>query len=92
MRKWLSDRNTGDFLVVLIAGTVCTMVLVGGLSVVFNGVFRPGTTNPAVIAMLSDAVNTLIGLLAGFVAGRNDRSNRSPLDPPLPGTTTQGEP
>ena len=70
--SWLSRRSTGDLLVLLIAGTVCGMVAVAGFGVLIVSILRPEANVQVVIGRISDTVNTLIGLLAGFLAGRTD--------------------
>lgn len=72
MRTWLIDKSTGDVLVILIAGTVCMMLLGGGLLIGVLLIAQPGREYTALIKTISDVVNTLIGLLAGFLAGRSD--------------------
>jgi len=67
----LRDRSTGDILVLLIAGTI-TLVLVGVTGSTITFVFlNPG--GPPVdnsVRLITDMMNTLIGLLAGFMVGR----------------------
>jgi hypothetical protein len=69
-QKRLRDRPTGDLLVLIIAGTICTIVLMGGIGVVALLLFRPEDPVIAkVVSGLVAIVNTLIGLLAGYIAG-----------------------
>lgn len=67
----LRDRSTGDILVLLIAITI-TLVLVGVTGSTITFVFlNPG--GPPVdnsVRLITDMMNTLIGLLAGFMVGR----------------------
>lgn len=69
---WLTHRNTGDILLLLIAGTICFSVIAGGATVAVVEMVHPTTDTSQVINMISDVINTLIGLLAGFLAGRTD--------------------
>jgi hypothetical protein len=70
MARRLRDRPTGDLLVLIIAGTICTIVLGAGLGTVILVVFRPDEPVIAkVVGALSAVINTLIGLLAGYIAG-----------------------
>ena len=64
----------------MIAGTICSSVLLAGATVGIVKAFHPGTDVSAGLNALTDIINTLVGLLAGFLAGRTDRSQE--LEPP----------
>jgi hypothetical protein len=66
----LSRRSTGDVLVLLIASTVCIGVLAGGAALVTIELVHPSTDSTFALKALQDTVNTLLGLVAGFLAGR----------------------
>lgn len=70
----LGDRSTTDVLLLLVAFTVCAVVLFVALAVFVLEVTGKDTSKMA--GNLTDVVNTLVGLLAGFLAGRTDRSNK----------------
>lgn len=70
----LRDRPTTDLLVLMVAGTICLSVLVGGATAGFLLLFRPDSDTGKIVVLISDVLNTLIGLLAGFLAGRSDAS------------------
>jgi SNF family Na+-dependent transporter len=76
----LRERNTSDLLVLLIAGTICFSVAAGVLTVLLLSLFQPDNENAAAVALLSDVINTLIGLLAGFIAGRTDATQQIARD------------
>lgn len=66
----LRDRSTGDILVLLIAFTIVT-VLVGVTASTVTYVFlNPGQMVEGPARLIADMMNTLIGLLAGFMVGR----------------------
>jgi hypothetical protein len=67
MRK---GRSTGDTLILMIAGTVCVSVLLSVLTVVVLQFIQPD--NKGGFAAIADVINTLISLMAGFLAGRTD--------------------
>ena len=71
-RPWFADRTTGDLLVILIAVTVCTAVLSFTVLIGILTLTQPDRDTSAAGAAVTDVVNTLIGLLAGFLAGRTD--------------------
>ena len=64
------DRSTGDILVLMVAGTVCFTVLSSGATIVIIELFHPSTDTEAGLRTITGIVNTLIGLLAGFLAGK----------------------
>ena len=67
----LRDRSTGDILVLLIGFTI-SVILVGVTASTVTFVFLnpggPPVDNSA--RLITDMMNTLIGLLAGFMVGR----------------------
>lgn len=69
--KW-SERQTGDMLVLLIAATVCWVVFAGGATIAIIAIVNPDQDTSSASNVLADVTNTLIGLLAGFLAGRTD--------------------
>jgi len=63
------DRPTGDILVIIIASTICSVVLFTSLSTTIFAFVNPGADVDAPARLIADVTNTLIGLLAGFLAG-----------------------
>lgn len=74
MLSWLRDRSTTDLLILLIAGTICFAVLATGATIAVIEIRNPGVDTTVAVGSLSDVINTLIGLLAGFLAGRTQTS------------------
>lgn len=68
------DRPTGEILVLSVTFTVCFGVIASGAMVGLIVIFRPGTDVTAWVARVTGILNTMIGLLAGFLAGRTDRT------------------
>jgi hypothetical protein len=66
------DRTTGDLLVLMIAGTVCVVVVGLATALIIVAFTRPEQDTAGAASAVGDVVNTLIGLLAGFLAGRTD--------------------
>jgi hypothetical protein len=73
----IRDRSTGDLLVLLVAGTVCFMVLATGATIMVIEIVNPESDTTSAVRQVTGIVNTLIGLLAGFLAGRTDLSMQS---------------
>lgn len=65
-------RTTGDLLILIISMTVCGAVLLGTLVLGAIAIVQPGTDTSAGAATIAGVLNVLIGLLAGFLAGRTD--------------------
>jgi hypothetical protein len=72
MRGRLSDRSTGDLLMLVIVSTVAFSVLASGTALFLITILVPDRDTQAGFHALGDVINTLIGLLAGFMAGRTD--------------------
>ena len=72
MRRRLAERPTGDLLMLVIVGTVSFSVLASGTALFLITILVPDRDTQAGFHALGDVINTLIGLLAGFMAGRTD--------------------
>ena len=69
-QKRLRDRDTGDLMVLMVAGTICgTVLFTVAASFVFK-IINPEQDINKTFVLVADILNTLIGLLAGFLAGR----------------------
>jgi len=58
--------------VLLVAGTVCGITIGITVALVAGNLINPEEDQTGPAAAIGDVVNTLIGLLAGFLAGRSD--------------------
>jgi hypothetical protein len=65
-------RGTGETLMLLIAGTICLSVLVIEVFVITLSFIDPDRDVTGAVAFVSSTLNTLIGLLAGYIAGRTN--------------------
>lgn len=70
----LRDRSTGEIMVIAITLTVCFGVIASGTFVGIIVLFRPEVDVTPWITRVTGLLNTMIGLLAGFLAGRTDRA------------------
>jgi len=68
----LRERSTTDLLILLIAGTICFSVLAAGATVGIIEIHDPSVDTTKAQGTIGDVINTLIGLLAGFLAGRTE--------------------
>jgi hypothetical protein len=80
--RWLSRRSTGEILVLLVASTICVGLAVSGAALILFEFIHPSADASAAAKVLAGTVNTLIGLLAGFLAGRSDAEKPPPPPPP----------
>jgi uncharacterized membrane protein HdeD (DUF308 family) len=78
--RW-RDRSTGDILVLMITLTVCFGVLASGLIIAAISLFHPESDVSNWVSRISGILNTMLGLLAGFLAGRNGNGRRNGHDP-----------
>jgi hypothetical protein len=72
----LTDRPTTDILILLIAGTICFSVISAGAVIALAKLLNPDSDTSTATNIISDTINTLIGLLAGFLAGRTDATQQ----------------
>jgi len=70
MPRRLRDRSTGDLLVLMVTATVCVAILASGVTIVVVEITRPETDTADGLKTITGIINTLIGLLAGFLAGK----------------------
>jgi hypothetical protein len=77
MLKWLTRRSTGEIMILVVAFTVCGYVIVNGAVIAILVI--KGRSNESLLQaarQITDIINTLIGLLAGFLAGKTDLMNK----------------
>jgi|SRR5262245_66140902 len=72
----MKGRSTGELLILMVAGTVCFSVLATGAMIALLSLFRPEVNTDAANGALRDTINTLIGVLAGFLAGKTDATKQ----------------
>lgn len=73
------NRTTGELLVIFVGFTVCSYVIITGTAVLFLAFFTDRDLS-RVVGNIQDIINTLIGLLAGFLAGKTDVAVRGRKD------------
>jgi len=59
-------------MVLMISGTICLGLIATGTVATIYAFVNPGADLSGPSRFIADVVNTLIGLLAGFLAGRTD--------------------
>jgi len=65
----------------VIAVTVCFVVIFSLIAIVVAEIMNPDIDTVGSAAVVSDIVNTLIGVMAGFLAGRTE-STTPKVEPP----------
>lgn len=69
----LKNRSTGEILILLVGMTICGYVVVSGSVIIVLSFVNPDAAFLSGAARnIADIINTLIGLLAGFLAGKTD--------------------
>lgn len=69
----IRERSTTDLLILLIASTICFSVLAAGATIGIIEIRDPSVDTSGAQGTLGDIINTMIGLLAGFLAGRTEQ-------------------
>lgn len=64
----------------MIAGTICFAVLAAGATIGIIEIKDSGSDTSTAYKSLQDVINTLIGLLAGFLAGRTESTRMSRME------------
>jgi hypothetical protein len=59
-------------MVLMVAVTVCGSIVVGGGALIVISFVHPDYDITVIASRLAGLLNTLVGLLAGFLAGRTD--------------------
>jgi len=78
MAKRLRERSTGEIMVLSITATVCFGIIASGALVGVLVLVRPDVDVTPWITRITGLLNTMIGLLAGFLAGRTDNLVQRP--------------
>lgn len=74
------SRSTADMLVLMIAGTVCLSLLGAGAVIAVVAVLYPDRDTTQAAGVVSSGIQTLVGLLAGYLAGRARRASVSRVE------------
>lgn len=69
-----SDRSVADTLVLIIATTICVAILLAVVGVFTLQLADPKVDLTHLIGNLNDVINTMIGLMAGYLAGRTEKT------------------
>ena len=77
-----ATKTVGEIMVLSITFTVCFGVLASGLTITTIAVFRPDVDITVWVSRITGLLNTMVGLLAGFLAGRTDAKTMTPPPPP----------
>jgi hypothetical protein len=67
------QRSTGDLLILMIAGTICLMLLGTVTAVIIIQAVNPDADVLRAVTNLTNVVNTMVGMLAGYLAGKTQR-------------------
>jgi hypothetical protein len=70
-------RTTTDLLILMISSTLCLAILIALISVGMVALVHPEIDTSQAANAISGVLSTLVGLLAGFLAGRTQRQQRA---------------
>jgi uncharacterized membrane protein HdeD (DUF308 family) len=82
-------RPTGDILILSLTLTVCFSLIASGLVVAIIAFVHPNKDLSLWVSRITGIINTMIGVIAGFLAGRTEMTSRknSEEEPPPPPPT-----
>ena len=66
-----------DTIILMVAGTICLAILLSLVFVAIVEIANPEQDTTVATATLASFLNILMGLLAGFIAGRTERAKRN---------------
>lgn len=67
-------------MILMVAVTLCAGVFSIGLATILFAFLNPSTDVSSSFRFVANILNTMIGLLAGYLAGRTDRSASPPAE------------
>lgn len=68
--KWLTNRSSFDLIIITIAATICLILLSIVGTTILLIFLQPERELTGAVNLIAGILNTLIGLLAGFIAGK----------------------
>ena len=81
MVKRLRDRSTGDLLILMVTFTVCFSVLASGATLAVVAFVNPEADFGLWTSRIAGILNTMLGVMAGYLAGRTDAATRKRDEP-----------
>lgn len=67
-----ATNRTADFIVQLFAVLVATMIAMTGVTVIIIEILSPETNTDSVLAIETEMLQTILGALIGFLAGKGE--------------------
>lgn len=67
-------RSLGDTLILMLAATICFIIIISVIGVIIIESTSPETNTSNAVSQIGHIINTLIGVLAGFLAGKTQKA------------------
>jgi hypothetical protein len=83
-RRRPKERSTADTVVLWLAGTVCTVIILDVIMVFIIVIFKPDENIVGAARNITDIINVLIGALVGYLAGAKTTGKKSEEETELP--------
>jgi hypothetical protein len=74
----MASRPTGELVVLFLAATVCGVVLFSTIGILVIEIVNPDSDTSKASVVIGGVLNTLLGLIAGYLAGRTGSRQRDP--------------
>lgn len=69
----MGARSTVELMVLALTGTICTLLLLTGLSVAIIEILDPTVDTSGTVSTLTDLLSMILGALLGLLAGRTEQ-------------------
>lgn len=79
-RRGRKKRSTGDLLILIVAATVCSAVLIIGIGLIVIHLVHPEEDLSAGFIFMANTLNMLLGICAGYLSARSTQQGEDEGD------------